>query len=528
VVNSAVKNRIQKSGNIALVVDERLTRDRRGVLSRVVNSMRQYANVQILGGETREEQIIARLAQEPFGLVLAPWHKYVEWNRLDAHFGMTRSSGPTIAGYFCDPIDPGEIGQPPSALRSMVFDFAETQPHEAALLVRALLEERRRTGIRPLLDPTSNIYYESWFHAQGLGARMDSVLGLPEIGQLGWSHRAPAVRVVLSSLWSLVYEEGTGKSELSEALNAGKTARGYMQVGCDQKTLAFRLCYSMPGSSAKNALTSFWPNPDRPTAAAQMLLKYADALRVHTIADGQEIELTAVLFQSAAAEKAHRRLHTLWIEPVSPQLVSEMPFEIPKPEDARSKPLPEIAPSPAPPSNAAAALSATLAAAAAAPIASPAPPGVAPGTANALKAAASGAPVPADADPRDRFVFEAAVKIRELKKQVSERDAKIRELRSGGVGTAVPLPPPDAEALIEAFQQKYFDARHQIRQFELQIAAMEEKGATVQQVEELRTKMTALAKREEDWIRKLATTLQNYKAVRKAAGGTGTGGAKSG
>jgi hypothetical protein len=477
--------RTPKSLAIALVVDERLTRDRRGGLSRVVNSLRQFANVQIIAGETDEEKLLARIQKERFDLVLAPWYNYLKWSKLEAHYGLTRSSGPTVAGYFCEPIDPHELGEITSNLRAMLFDFSETHPHEAGILVKALVDESKRSGIRPLLDPTSMVYCETWYQGQGMGGRTDAVLGLPELALGGWVPRAAAIRVVLGALWSLVYEEGTGKSELSQALSGGKqTARAYMQVGCDNKALVFRLCYSLPSSSAKNALASFWPDSSRPTVASQLLLKFADFIRVHTVADGQEIELTTGFFQSAASEKAHRRLHSFWIEPISASLISEIPFEIPGPDSHLLKELPVVF---------------------------------------GLRGKPDAGPGNLDKDSRDKFVFEAAVKIRELKKQLTERDERIQELRSGGVGTAPPLPPPDAEALIEAFQQKYFEARHQIRQFELTIAEMEVKGATTQEIEALRLKMTALARREEDWIRKLAKTLHSYRNVRKAAAGGGGG-----
>jgi hypothetical protein len=481
VVNSAAKPK--KSGTIALIVDERLTRERRGALSRVVTSMRQYATVQVLAGEVDEEQLIWKLQKERFDLVLAPWYRYLDWTKVEAHFGLTRASGPTFAGYASDPIDPSGLGPTPSHLRTMIFDFAETHPHEAALLVRSLLEEGKRTGIRPLLDPTSTIYCENWYQAQGLGSRTDVVLALPELAQAGWLARAPSIRLVLSALWGLVYEEGSGKSELNVALNqalaqstGNRTPRAYFQVGCDFKTLAFRLCYSMPGSTAKNALANFWPDPLRPTAASQLLLKYADFLRVHTIADGQEIELTTGLFQSGASQKAHRRLHSFWVEPVLPALVAEIPFEAPGPDSRHLKALPSPA----------------------------------------VGKTESPAETQAQKDARERFVFEAAVKIRELKKQIEQRDERIDELRRGGVGTAAPLPPPDAEGLIEAFQQRYFEARHQIRCFEAEIAEMEKSGATEAEVETLRQKMQELAKREQGWILQLAKTLKDYKAVRQA------------
>jgi hypothetical protein len=475
----------KKDANIALVVDERLTRDRRGTLSRVISAIRHFANVQIFSGETSEDELLPLLQKGNFSLVLAPWYNYIEWTKVEALFGLTRANGPTFAGYICDPIDASELGSQVGYLRAILLDFSETHPHEVALLVHSLAVDLRRTGIRPLLDAGSTAYCDNWYGAQGLGSRLDAALSLPELGQHDWQKRVPGIRLALSALWSLVYDEGSGKSELSQAINGGKSPRAYLQIGCDSKVLVLRLFYLSPGSTAKGALASFWPDPSRPTAAAQLLRKYADFLRVHTVTDGQEIEVTIGFFKSSCAEKSHRRAHTFWIEPVSPNLIVEVPFEAPGPESPHLKAL--------------------------------------------IPASA------ADASPRtgssssgdsakERFIFESAVKIRELKKQLADRDELVKDLKSGGVGRGTQaLPPPDAENLLEAFQQKYFEARFQIRQFELQIAEFEQVGASPQEIEALKVKMQALAAREEGWIRALATTLRSYRDAKKSSSGGGGG-----
>jgi hypothetical protein len=482
VVNSAAGRK--KAGTIALVIDERLTRDRRGFLSRVVTAMRHFSNVQIIEGEITQEQLIQKLEAQPFSLVLAPWYRYLEWSKVEAYFGLTRSAGPTFAGYICDPIEPHQLGPQADHLRSILLDFCQTHPNEAASLVESLFQDTQRTGIRPLLEPTATIYCENWYGGQGLGLRIDNILALPEIAKSEWLARAPALRIVVNALWSLVYEEGPGKSELSQAINGAKTPLAYFQVGCDGTTLALRFCYSMPGWTAKDTLAAFWPDATRPTAAAQLLLKYADFLRVHTIADSSDLEIVVGFFHSAPAEKAHTKLHSLWVEPISPRLVTEVPFEAPGPDVRHLKALP------ANPMD------------------------------SRLRSAGGGGEAGDESiKAKERFIFESAVKIRELKRLLGERDDLIRDLRSGGVGTSNPLPPPDAESLLEAFQERYFETRYQIRQFELQIMDMENKGATQQEVEALRLKMNALANREQVWIRKLASTLESYRAAKQGSGG---------
>jgi hypothetical protein len=474
-------------GTIAIVVDDRLSRDRRGFLSRVIHAVRGFAKVQIIHGETTQEQLIERLKTESYALVLAPWHRYFAWSKIEAFYGLTRSSGPTFAGYFCESIQPYEVADQADQLRAILLDFVNLSASESAILIRALMKDSTRSGIRPLLDPSKSIYCENWYFGQGLGNRIDTVMTLPEIAGSEWNLRATPIRLILGALWSLIYEEGPGKSELTQATTGGKSPRAYFQLGCDGRALVFRLCYTMPSWSAKDALSNFWPNATRPTAASQLLGKYADFLRVHTINENSDVEVVVGLFNSAAAEKAHGQLHTIWIEPLSAKMVSEVPFEVPSPTAKHLKPLPSIVP-PEVKSRATESAEETLRA-------------------------------------KERFIFDSAVKIRELKRLLDERDELIRDLKAGGVGTSAPLAPPDAESLLEAFQERYFEARYQIRQFEIQIMEMEKMGATPQEVETLRLRMATLTAREQIWIRKLASTVESFRTARRGngAGNTGTG-----
>src|SRR5690606_9988453 len=120
---------------------------------------------------------------------------------------------------------------------------------------------------------------------------------------------------------------------------------------------------------------------------------------------------------------------SIWIDPISPRLVTEIPFAANDADNPLMSPLPQ-----------------------------------APDSAG-------------EKESQDRALFTAAKKIAELKKAVQERDETILELKAGGVGTAPPVPIPQPEDLLEAFQERYLDARFQIRQLELEILSAEQRGA---------------------------------------------------
>jgi len=60
------------------------------------------------------------------------------------------------------------------------------------------------------------------------------------------------------------------------------------------------------------------------------------------------------------------------------------------------------------------------------------------------------------------------------------------------------------ESLLQAFQEKYFEAKFQIRQFEIQIQTLKEQGGSKDEIKEIRLKMEALLNRQKSWIKRLS------------------------
>jgi hypothetical protein len=471
-----------KLGRVAFVIDERLSREKAAILTRVVNQVRQWAEVDVIGGAIEEDALLRKLEAKTYDLVLAPWYRYLAWSHIEAFYGLTRTSGPTFAGYFCDTVLPYEIGEQADHLRAILLDFNNLSTSEASLILRCLIKDHTRSGILPLFEPGTFVFYENWFGGQGLGLRIDSILGIPGIANSEWIKRSRALRVCFMSLWSLIYDEGPGKGEFTQAITSS-TPKAAFQIAVDNHCLVMRLCYSMPSWTPRDALRIFWPVSNAPTSAGQLLTKYADFVRVHTIPEASDVEITVGFFESGASEKAFDQVHTLWIEPIAATLVSEIPFETHSPDATHLKPLPTAALQP--------------------------------------KKAGEPAWNKGAEKAKDRFIFEAANKIRELKKELDDKNEALKELRRGGVGTAKTMAPLDAESLLEMFQEKYFESRLQIRKFQLEIADLEEKDNLHEyedQIAALKHKMESLEKREKLWLKKIAETLEVHRGKKKSIG----------
>ena len=124
-----------------------------------------------------------------------------------------------------------------------------------------------------------------------------------------WAKRSGSMRICLNALWSLIYEEGPGKAEVTAAPTSSPKA--YFQVACDREMAVLRLCFQMPSWTPRTALANFWPGALSPTSPAQLLLRYADFVRVHTYSNTPEVEIVAGLLSALPVpNRRTARVHT--------------------------------------------------------------------------------------------------------------------------------------------------------------------------------------------------------------------------
>ncbi len=428
--------------------------------------------VEVLSGEMTEERVIARLAQargnpdkQPLQLVLVPWHKYFLWNKLEGYLGLTRNHGPTVAGYLAEKTAWKDLPASRSIPRVVLLDLSQLDPQEWARVVRAAGVESSKSGINGLLSSPPSSYAETWLNGTLLGPRIDGLAILPEVRESPeWVKRLPTARILLSSLWSMIFDEGSGKSDFNLP---PKIPKAFFQTGIDPRAWVFRLCFSGQNLGQAEILRRFWPQASEPTALPQLLIRYSDLLRVHWAPENNAVEITCALFQSAPSVQHPQAVRTLWIDPAQ---------SIPT-NDPLAKPFP-------------------------------------------LGGAAPVAVRPTGPDERSsKALNDAALKLREMTQNIRERDEIIKELRAGGVGSAAPLPPPDTEALLETFQFRFAEAEDELRRLESAVQGADPADLKGPRLAVLQKRISVLTEMEKNWIRSIATTLERYKSRRAAGGG---------
>ncbi|MEO5968859.1 MAG: hypothetical protein ABIQ95_02945 [Bdellovibrionia bacterium] len=468
--------------SILMITDDRLSPDKAHQLNLTIYDLKQEFQVEVVRRETSltDDQILAMISKEeaeknPYHLVLVPLYRYNDWNRPGGLLEANRV-GATLAGYFCESVPLAKIPSSLTQTSRIILDFCNQTSAELIVLIRSLVSDKLRTGIRSLLLPDTSIYFENWYSSQGTGNRFDQVSNLPEIANTKWSERASALQIILSTLWTLVFIGRAGKPG-ENAPPEDSTSKAYLQIGADSSCLVFRICFTtFLRLTPNHVIQLFSPNPESPTQPGQLLLRYSDFLRVHTLGDTSALEVVVGLLPSASSEKAHNQLHSLWLDPASENLGSEPINQLPTPDTPHLRMLPSIS-------------------------------RIAPN----LRLIETKQDKNREPDQNDQNISDSSSKIADLREKIKEREEKIKELRQGGIGNTSQIGPPDAEALLEGFRERYFDAKHQIRQFEVEILKLQSGGGSAEEIQTLRLKMDALRNREIAWIKKLMATIRDFK-----------------
>lgn len=444
-----------KPFTIGFVTDPCLSREKTQIALRALNSLRNFAEIRYYPGTLSEEDLVQRVQRETLDLLMVPWHAYLHYQKIEAQFGLTRTHGPTMVGYFAEDVSPVELQEEDHHFRAILIDLNRLATAEASNILRSLLRDSTRWGLRPLLQPSTPLHFESWSAQVGMGFRIDTVLGLNEITNSHWAKRANSVRVLISALWSVIFDNGPGKADRQRS-GADRTSRAYFEVGVDPHCLAFRLCYSEPGWRVKDVLHQFWPGALTPSAAGQIIFQYSDLLRVHVDPDSSEIEIVAALFPSGPSERATDLMRTLWIEPLSNMTRLERFTESPETQEHYHKPLV---------------------------------------THHAL-------------------IGNAAEKIDDLRKQVESKDEEIAELRTKGAAKENVFIYPaglDGEQLIDIVNRRLVENKAKIKSLQSQFQALrQDRDEELKEAGRLMKEIRELQSSQKAWIARLTEIVDAY------------------
>ncbi len=462
----------KKRPTVLVVIDDRLPRDRAVALGRMLDQLGKLCSLQTLRSRDLEEpQLLAQIEAQKPKVVLAPWYRYLAWTRIDTRLSSSNRRDTIFAGYFADAIRPHDLEELTlERNRAILLDWTHLQASEVALALQGMVRESTRTGIRPLLRPDTLVYTENWGDRNGMGFRFDQIARVPGMDQPEAQARLLSTRLILTSLWGLVYEDGSGKSDLSNAVNRN-VANASFQFAVDAGGIFIRLCTPLKTWTPADVARAFWPSVKSSTQPAQLLLRHADYVRVFLFPESQQVEILVALLPSAPSQKHPNLVHSFWVDTLPSSQLTEKPYAEVDSKIPWLRPFPSV-------------------------------PVIDAGKVQALETRVQ---------TLDDLLFKAGGRIHELKKAIKERDEQLTEMRSGGVGLKHRLDPPEAEELLEAFGERLEKAQLQMRDYFAELARLEAEGARQAEIDSLDRKIESLRQRQNEWLRQLAQTLQSHR-----------------
>ncbi len=456
---------ILKTSKVLFLSDERLSRDRAQIVARTINRLRSLCHLEVIqkNGVT-EDQIIEHTLKTRPNLLLLPWHKALQWTKLDGQLGAQRLRAPVIAGYLGEPISVEQLEIPSNRTRMTFIDTHRTGPEEMIPWILSLAHDGLRGGssaIHALVDPPRPVpthWEDRWPAGESAGTFLDRLLAHPDLEPMGWSSRRQQLRSLAIALWTLIHEEGPGAGELSQIqASAAKSEVAKLHLGVSTSLLTLRLVWSLPVWNSRDVLESWWrrPNhlsPDTPAIVAAN----CDILRIQHHADASRIELVAGFLPSAPSMSAPQELRTLIIEPLEDRFSGEGQGAL-------------------------------------------MPPALQP-LAGSQKSNPS-----APNRPATDGLSAPHQEIEALKKLLAERDRTLERMREGGVGenTQPALRAPDLESLIGAVRDRIEDSLLQIRDLHRSLKEAKYRGLKPEEIMKVRTRLRSLQLRHKTWVTEL-------------------------
>jgi hypothetical protein len=306
---------------VAFIFDDRLPHDRKTIFARTATILKSRFSMDILPIQMTEDELIAHLQKQDYGLILLPWYKYVAWKKLESFFGSLRMQGPTVAGYFADAVLPFEFSGVPNYHRFLFLDFYRLEQSEIELLMSALVHTEKRSGFTGIFGKNNTVYYADWFDNDQSSTRcLDAVLKTPLLQNGTWANRSSELRFYMTALWSLCFQE---KHSFPDA-----TPCAQLELAEINKRLAIKLIFESSDLTLKQMMEYVWPSGSHQNRAVNELIRHSDFLRIHHFPESHHIEITAFFSPNAPSTRHPGEVRGFWIEPLKKKFLKSAEDEV--------------------------------------------------------------------------------------------------------------------------------------------------------------------------------------------------------
>ncbi len=297
-----------QQARIAFVMDERLPHVRKAQFTKFISLLRIQCNLEVFSPKDGVQSLLQKAGQGQYSLILLPWHLYLDWKQLDAHFGALRLEGVTVAGYFADTLLPFDLNTLPNFHRMILLDFFRMTESEIVTLITALVYPDQKTGFSGIVPRQNQIYHQEWYEHDRSGTHcLDSVMSLPLLRARRWEDRVGSIRFVLTALWLMCFKGKSRNRELDSCAT--------LELAEYDHRIALKFTFQDRNLNLKHLMEHTWPASGKKHPLFQILSEHSDFLRIHQFPENHTLEIT--LFFTAEAPSMHHpgEVRGIWIEP---------------------------------------------------------------------------------------------------------------------------------------------------------------------------------------------------------------------
>lgn len=286
---------------MGLLVDDRLSHDRKKVFTRNFSILKAKFNIEILPAGLTEDAFISLIEKSGLEVVMIPWHLYFSWKKA------ANINAANVAGYFADPLLHFEFQAIPNYQNFILLDFYRFNLDEIEILIRLLTAKSEDTELLEVFGKTAHYSTNEWYQAdQSSSQCVDMIFENPILNSASFSERLPNLRLYVTALWLACFRE--------KMIQPPDAAVAKFILAEFNKRLMIQLTYSSPSLTSKESLQELWPTSEHSNVLFRELALHSDFLKVYHFPKTRGVSITGLFLPNQTVSLHSGEVRGFWIE----------------------------------------------------------------------------------------------------------------------------------------------------------------------------------------------------------------------
>lgn len=286
---------------LGLMVDERLSHDRKKVFTRNMSVLKMKYSIEILPSGMTEDSFINFLEKGGCDVVMIPWHLYFSWKKA-ANINVSN-----VAGYFADPLLHFEFQAIPNYQNFILLDFYRFSMDEIEILLKLLTAKSEETELLETFGKTAHYFTNEWYQAdQDSSQCIDLIFENPILNSSTFHDRLPSLRLYVTTLWLACFRE--------KMIQAPEEAVAKFILAEFNKRLMIQLTYNSPSLTSKESIKELWPTAEHNNVLFRELALHSDFLKIYHFPKTRGVSITGLFLPNQLTTTHSGEVRGFWIE----------------------------------------------------------------------------------------------------------------------------------------------------------------------------------------------------------------------